>query len=447
MAVSERLVPLRVLPSTPPASARVVTTIHRPYFLMGILSVLTAGCLLGAIALLGIARQGSYLASAWTPYVLAHANSQLYGWVGFFVMGFSLQFHAPRRERARLFHQLAYLSLGLMAAAIAMRFFAEPLVAANRAVWLPVGIASGVLQVVSLGLFVANTAITRYSTGGGLTWPTKFVFASLGWWALVALAEPVYFATSHQADRMASVGFVAEWFAPYREAQFLGFVTNMIFGVALVKLHSCFGVREADRLGGNAGFFVWNIGLAVRMVGWVVYFHSGMESPLLYTLGGILLASGAALLVRSLRIFELLETRMSAHKFVRAAMGWLLIAGLLLLLEPLHLRAIGAPFSHAFTGAVRHAITVGFISQMILGFGLHVVNRHADVPDALVKALWPTFMLLNLGNTARVLLEIGTDYSSAAFAPMGITGFIELTGLVIWGAYLARTMLRARSSA
>ena len=79
-----------------------VVSVYRPFFICGVLTVVTAGCLLGAIALFGISGRGSYLASSWTPYVLAHANSQLYGWVGFFVIGFSLQHHAPvcRRYRA-----------------------------------------------------------------------------------------------------------------------------------------------------------------------------------------------------------------------------------------------------------------------------------------------------------------------------------------------------------
>ena len=117
--------------------------------------MLTAGCLPGAVALFGIAQQASYTASAWTPYVLAHANSQLYGWVGFFIMGFSLQQHAPSIERAALFHRLAYVSLGLMGAGIALRFVAEPLTAVDRDVWLPVGVLSGLLQLAAVALFIA----------------------------------------------------------------------------------------------------------------------------------------------------------------------------------------------------------------------------------------------------------------------------------------------------
>lgn len=434
------ITPLRVLAS-PVKDARVSTEIYRPFFLAGILSVLTAGCTLGAVALLGIANQASYTTSVWTPYVLAHANSQLYGWVGFFVMGFALQQHAPRASRAALFRKLAVVSLTLMAIGVGIRFAAEPLVHTNPGVWMPIGIGSCILQAVAVGLFLVNTWVTRYRTEEGLTWPTLFVFASLTWLSLVAVAEPFYFALSHQADQMQSVLFVAEYFPPYREAQFLGFVTMMIFGVAFVKLHSCFGAEEACPYFGSAGFVLWTSGLVCRMLGWVLFFRSGMQASGMYTAAAWMLAAGALCLVISSRIYRKLEFSLPSHKFIRAAMAWLLVAGILMIMEPAHLAATGLPFSHAFIGGIRHAVTVGFISQMILGIALHVVGRMNDIPIAKVPSLWLPFILLNFGNAGRVFLEIATDYSPLAFRPMGFTGFIELTGLALWAIAVARPML------
>jgi len=424
-------------------NGRASVEVYRRFFLAGILSVLTAGCTLGAVALFGIALRGNYLASSWTPYVLAHANSQLYGWVGFFVMGFALQQHPPRNSRKALFEKVAWWALGLMAVGVGLRFAAEPLVSVDRSLWLPVGILSCVLQIAAVALFIANIALTRYRTGEGLTWQTKFVFASLAWLAAVAIAEPFYFALSHQSERMASIAFVAEWFPPYREAQFLGFVTMMIFGVAFVKMNSCFGAGKASQHKGNLGFALWSLGLSMRMIGWIVYFRSGLEGSAgwIYFGGGVALAIAAAVLVGATRMFEPLDARLHAHKFVRGALAWLLIAGILLILEPFHLAAIGQPFSHAYTGAVRHAVTVGFISQMILGVGMHVIGRMNDLTPAQEKPLWTAFVLLNLGNTLRVILEIGTDYSRSAFLPMGVTGFIELVALLIWASAVVPPML------
>lgn len=433
---------LRVLP-TRVESGRASVEIYRPFFLAGIVFVLTVGCMLGAVALYGIATSGTYTSSAWAPYILAHANSQLFGWVGFFVMGFALQQHAPTIARAKLFHRLAWGSFILMAAGIVLRFFAEPLVQANREVWFPIGVLSAVLQAVAVLLFIFNTSYTRHRANTGLQWQSRFVFASLFWLVVVSIAEPFVFAYTHQIDKGASIMFVARWFPLLREAQFLGFVAMMIFGVSLVKLNSCFGARAANPILGQIGFFLWNLGLVLRMLGWLEGFEQGFQgfSQALYFVGGGLIAVAAAILVTASRIFERVEQPQRSHKFVRGAFGWLIVGGILVILEPLHLGAIGSPFSHAYTGAIRHAVTVGFISQMILGFGAHVVSRMNDLDERTLAPLWSVFILLNVGNAARVGLEIATDYTGRAFLPMGITGFVELLGLSIWAYHVAKPML------
>ncbi|MBW7928421.1 MAG: hypothetical protein H3C58_10135, partial [Fimbriimonadaceae bacterium] len=222
------MTPLRIVPSAVPLDRQhAAVAIFRPFFAAGIACVLTVGCLLGALALFGIAQRGSYTASAWTPYVLAHANSQLFGWVGLFVMGLALQQHGPTVARAASFHRLAYATLGLMAAGVLLRFAAEPLVRVDRSVWMPVGIAACAFQAIAVALFMTNTQINRHKSGEGLTWQSAFVFSSLGWLALVAVAEPFVFYLSHQADPHSSILFVAGWFPVMREAQFLGFAAMM----------------------------------------------------------------------------------------------------------------------------------------------------------------------------------------------------------------------------
>ncbi|MDR3690778.1 MAG: NnrS family protein [Fimbriimonas sp.] len=422
--------------------------IYRPFFLAGILTVLTAGCTLGAVALVGICLRGSYVATGWTPYVLAHANSQLYGWVGFFVMGFALQMHPPRQSKLKLFQTLAVLSLSLMAVGLALRFVADPLATQNPGTWTAVGVLSASLQAVAVAIFLVNNTITRQPTGEALTWQTKFIFASLIWFALIAVAEPFAFANSHQAP-MDSIMFVAQWFNPLREAQFLGFVANMIFGIALVKLHTCFGAKPAYRWMGNTAFVAWNLGILLRMSGWVLYYRSGMEetSAHLYTFSGSVLACGALFFVFASRIFDPLEFSVSSHKFIKAAFVWLIVGGVLMMCEPLDLRALSVPFSHAYIGGIRHALTVGFISQMIIGVGSHVIARMNNVPDRLQKGFMATFILLNVGNAGRVFLEIASDYTPRAFQFMSVTGFVELTGMAIWGISMAGLMIRSRRHA
>jgi hypothetical protein len=360
-----------------------------------------------------------------------------------------------------------------MALGILLRFVAEPLAASGDRTWVAVGVASAVLQLVAVVLFVANTAVTRYrpkdqdspnvvvlydqergrdrQRNKPLTWPTAFVLFSLVCFVVAAAAEPFVFAMSHQPSPTASIQFVAEWFPIVREVQFLGFVSSMIFGIALSKFHECLGLTKADRSLGVAGFAFWVSGLSLRALGWLAYFRSGLEpgKGLAYHLGAVLLLAGAVMIVGSSGVFGRTLERLRSHKFVRAAFGWLLVAGLMMAVEPIVLSVLGRPFSHAFTGAVRHALTVGFISQMIVGFSSRVVPNLLGIPESALPRLWPTFWLLNVGNAFRVGCEVATDFSPAAFAPMGATGFVELVGLAIWAAHilslLTKRAFRVRS--
>jgi hypothetical protein len=361
-------------------------------------------------------------------------------------MGFALQQHPPTLGKLALYQRLAWTSLALMAVGISLRFIAEPMVESDPQAWVPVGVWACVLQAAAVGTFMFNTWYPRYRSGDRPGWQTLFVYASLFWLFVVSFAEPFVFALTHQADKLASIQFVARWYPALREAQFLGFVAMMIFGVSLVKLNSCFGVRQANKTLGRSAFVVWTVGLLMRMVGWVYAFDHGFAngSQNYYYAGGILIAIAAVMFAITSRIFEPVEEPQRSHKFVRGAYGWLIVAGLLVVWEPFHLSLLGVPFSHAYTGAIRHAVTVGFISQMILGFGAHVIARMNDLDEKSLAPLWSVFFLVNLGNAGRVALEIATDFTPAAFAPMGLTGFIELVGLAIWAYNVSRPLMASR---
>jgi hypothetical protein len=98
------------------------------------------------------------------------------------------------------------------------------------------------------------------------------------------------------------------------------------------------------------------------------------------------------------------------------------------------------PFSHAFFGAYRHALTVGFIMMMIVGVSSKVVPTLSGLDVKRTNSLWPTFVLLNAGNLTRVVFQVATDFSPAAYPIMGISGFLEVVGLTLWGYELFSNM-------
>jgi len=98
------------------------------------------------------------------------------------------------------------------------------------------------------------------------------------------------------------------------------------------------------------------------------------------------------------------------------------------------------PFSHAFFGAYRHALTVGFVMMTIVGVSSKVVPTLSGVDVRRAPSLWPTFVLLNVGNMMRISFQIATDFTPHAYRIMGVSGFIEVVGLSLWAYELLKNM-------
>src|SRR5262249_54572948 len=97
-------------------------------------------------------------------------------------------------------------------------------------------------------------------------------------------------------------------------------------------------------------------------------------------------------------------------------------------------------FSHAYHGAIRHAVTVGFISLMILGVAARVVpNLNGVDPHRLTRLRGP-FLLLNMGCALRVVGQTLTDFTPRAFPVTAVSGLLEVTALALWGAHLWAVM-------
>jgi hypothetical protein len=175
----------------------------------------------------------------------------------------------------------------------------------------------------------------------------------------------------------------------------------------------------------------------------------------------ILLAATIGLLVRGWRIFSKPEEPDRSLKFLRAAYVWLFLSLGMLVLTPAYqfgLLPFLAPesnatqigFSHAYYGAIRHAITVGFISLMIVGVAAKVVPTLNGVNIRALTPLWGPFVLINTGCTLRVVAQTLTDFSDRYYPVAGISGLLEVLGLAVWGCHLwlimaGRARLRDRA--
>ena len=158
----------------------------------------------------------------------------------------------------------------------------------------------------------------------------------------------------------------------------------------------------------------------------------------------LMLAVGCWMVAAPWRLWRPLPVKDRSGKFVRAAYAWLAVSLVMLLMLPVYQAATGIKFSHAYYGAIRHAITVGFISLMIMGMAAKVVPTLNGVDPRKLSPLWGPFILINLGCFLRCSLQTLTDAHPAFFAAVGISGLLEVTALALWGAHLARIMLAAQ---
>jgi hypothetical protein len=443
------------LPPEPPrcgcceADARLADTIYRPFFKAGIAVVLTLGAVWGAYLLLRIAWQQSFGAVG-LHEVNAHGHAQIFGWVGLFVMGFAYQAF-PRFKHTSLRHpRWAWASLGLMLAGLVGRSVLEP-VAASAAWALGPVVAASVLEVAAIAIFIGVLASTWRGSGKPLAVYDYYVVCSLFWFFVQAVYEAVYVAATLSVPAGELVPLVATWQAPLRDLQIHGFALLMILGVSQRLFPNFYGFPAPSprlSLGALAGINGAVLGEALGLV--LMRLHHPVWAVLWYA--SVLALTGFTLaLVGSWRIFSSPEDSDRSLKFLRAAYGWLFVSLAMLVLLPVYqygLLPALAPaspaaetgFSHAYYGATRHAITVGFISLMIVGVAAKVVPTLNGLDVRALPGLWLPFGLINTGCLLRVAAQTATDFADSPFPFAGVSGLLEVTGLAVWGVHLWRIM-------
>jgi uncharacterized protein involved in response to NO len=117
---------------------------------------------------------------------------------------------------------------------------------------------------------------------------------------------------------------------------------------------------------------------------------------------------------------------------------------LLLLLLPVYQAAVQIPFSHAYYGAIRHAITVGFVSLMILGMSARFVPAIRGIPAQRLSRLWGPFLLVNFGCLLRVSMQTLTDWYPPVYAVISSSAVFEIIGFAWWATDLLRSMWSPR---
>ncbi len=441
-------------PAAPPSAEnspeRLADTLYRPFFRAGIAVVLTLGAVWGAYLLVRIAWFGSFAAAS-LHEVNAHGHAQIFGWVGLFVMGFAYQAF-PRFKHTTLAHpRLARAGFWVMIVGIVGRSVAEPLAGAVAGMGA-VAVAASVLEVAAIALFVGIIVLTLCTAGKRLEPYDYYILSALAWFVVQAVYETVYLtATLAAAGPEQLVNLVATWQGALRDIQIHGFALLMILGVSQRLFHHFYGLPAPNRRVSTGALIALNMAVIGEGVGLVLMRTAGHAWAALWYTAVLLLAGTLAVLVGSWHLFSPPEESDRSLKFLRAAYVWLFVSvGMLVLLPAYQFGVLPrlAPesaaahlgFSHAYYGAIRHAITVGFVSLMIVGVAAKVVPTLNGLNVRALAPLWGPFLLINLGCALRVTTQTLTDFTPAAYPVAGISGFLEVLGLALWGIHLWRVM-------
>ncbi len=429
---------------------RQIPPVHAPFFRAGIAVALTLGATWGAWLLLRIAGARSFTGVG-LHEVNAHGHAQIFGWVGLFVMGFAYR-ALPRFKGVELKQPgTATWTLWLMLGGIICRSGAQAgLTAYSGLVWA--GLAGSLLETAAAVLF-AGLMIDVFRRSSA-PWAVSdcFILTALGWFLVQTVYSAAYFhATALAPDRDALLALVAAWQAPLRDLQIHGFALTMILGVSQRILPRFYGLRPVSERRCALLLGLLAASVAGEILGFILMRASGHAWAALWYGAVLTLVVTVALLVRELGVFSHSASTDRSLKFVRAAYVWLLLSLTMLTLLPVYqfglLRAfvpeseaarIG--FSHAYYGAIRHAITVGFVSMMILGVAGRVVPAWRGFEVRSQPALWAPFLLVNTGCALRVGFQTLTDFAQPAFPLAGVSGVLEVTALALWGAHIWRLM-------
>lgn len=428
--------------------------IYRRFFKAGIVVVLTAGATWGAFLLLRVAL-GKAFTSISIHEINAHGHAQIFGWVGLFVMGFAYQAF-PRMKHTSLWRpDLANMSFYLMVFGVFARALGEPLF--TLPMFRELAIAASLAEIAAIGLFITVLTNTFRNSGKPSERHEIFVFAALAFFLVQAIYDlALLYATTAAETREQLLLIVATYQAPLRDLQIHGFAMLMILGVAIRMFGPLFGMAvPGPKLIRNA-FIIMLVGIVGEACFFILMRRSGDYRWTMPMYGAmILLAAGSISLTLRWGLLAKPTEHDRSIKFVRMAVAWLHTSMILLVLAPLYMRqilpaagllsqsgqeSVRIGFSHAYYGAVRHAITVGFISLMIMGMAGKVVPTLNGVDIRRLRSLWVPFMLVNMGCAMRVIFQVGTDFAEWAYPVAGVSGLLEVTGISLWGVHLWRIM-------
>ncbi|MCC6241120.1 MAG: NnrS family protein [Phycisphaerales bacterium] len=388
---------------------------------------LTLGAGWGVILLLQIAF-GTSFAAVSNASVHVHGVAQLWGWMAMFVfaVGTYLLRQNTKKPSPAWLEQTAAMAVvvGLICFFIGLN---SPI--RQHIAWIDL-VGSTLLLIASI-LFSTSVLWSLHGRGQKpLLWH-RFVLSMIGWLWIWAITDWVL------RFRGMNLPVLSDYARSLLiDLSVLGFALNAIYGFGIRLVPGLLNMGKLKQNRFNITLIVHNAGLVLLLLPWSPVKIVGAAAMLT----GALIYISTMDYLRSKPSREIFGIDPRGHILIRVAFFWL-VAGLGMVL----IQQVWPQLPHAFAGAWRHALTVGFITTMILGVAQRMLPVFIKQPLASNPMMLTGAALIIIGNTGRVSLELATMGGWPwAFGWMGTTGLLELSALILFAINLIWTVRNQR---
>ena len=388
---------------------------------------ITVGAGWGVGLLLRIAFDADYAAAPGAS-VHVHGVAQLWGWMSLFILAVAT--HLLRQNsKWPAPAWLSHLAAAGIAAGVAL-FFAGLFPAVRMAVPYVDVIGTSLLSVAAAS-FGVSAVWSLWGRGQRPQLWHGFLFAMVGWLWMWAGADLVLRLRHRDLALLPDAARSLLILLPV-----LGFATNAIYGFGIRLIPGLLNISPLRPRCFAATMVLHNLGLCLLLL---------PHSALRVVGAGMMLTGSLAYIVglnglrsKPSRAIYGVDTR--GHVLIRVAFFWLVVG-----LAMIGIGEVFPALPHAYSGAWRHALTVGFITTMILGIAQRIVPVFIRQPLASTRLMLVGAALIIVGNAGRVGLELATIGGWPwSFRLMGLTGLLELTALILFGLNLLLTALARR---
>ena len=404
-----------------------------------IILTLTVGVTFGAIMLSYIAIKLNFN-SIYYALIQAHGHAQIYGWVGLCIMGFAL-YIVPRVKNTELKHRgLANVCYGFAIIGISLRTVVQPLPYSTLRFLLPI---SAICEIIAIFLFAVIIVRTILASKEKVGIFDKFFKAGIAWFLI---ATCMNLGMTFYLYKHALYEIPKSFFSPYVHLYLFGFVLMFIFAINIRTVYAFLDIKPVREKAVNLTFWIMNISIPIYFI---THMLADRNIVALRVSQAVAFPIGFALFtfIFGLRIFERSTKELqdvvmdrSYAKTIRTAYIWLIVSAIILIIMPF--LGHGTEVQRRFHGSLNHAVTVGFITMMIIGYASKMIPTFKGINMHSIRLSNITFILLNTGCFLRVFSQIlvGTSGRTIFYGTMGTSGWFELAALGIFGYNLWKTM-------